>query len=94
MITRAKARGSSAISGISRVQVNGAPRRENVQPATSNFEAASAAERKRKAEEGTNDQVSALTQTIKQLMNAQKEVKESQQILMETAKHWRRRSGL
>jgi hypothetical protein len=54
-----------------------------VQPVAFNFEAASTAERKRKAEESVNDQLLALRQTIIQLMNAQKEMTESQKTLME-----------
>lgn len=51
-----------------------------------NFEAASAAERKRKAESSVDDRLLALTQTIEKLMTAQREMTETQKQMTETQK--------
>jgi len=51
-----------------------------------NFEAASAAERKRKAESSVDDRLLALTQTIKELMAAQREMTETQKQMTESQK--------
>ena len=86
MVTTAKAKGSSKKKAIGHARVDVAARGEAVQSVAFNFKGASAAERKRKAEECVNDQLLALRQTIVQLMNAQKEMTESQKTLMESNK--------
>ena len=53
---------------------------------TFNFEAISAVERKRKAESSVDDRLVALTQTIKELMTAQREMTETQKQMTESQK--------
>jgi DNA polymerase III alpha subunit (gram-positive type) len=48
------------------------------------FEAVSAAKRKRKAGDSVNDKLAAMVETITQLMTVQKQMAESQKVLLES----------
>ena len=83
MVTRAKAKGGGVNKGGGRPRMSMLTTSEAGHPLAFTFEAASAAERKRKAEDSVDERLTTLTQTSKQLMAAQKEMTESQNVLME-----------
>ena len=86
MVTRGKARAGVAKRTTTRVRPSVVEGGEGSQQAAPGFEAASTAARKRKAEDSVNDKLAAMTETISQLVAAQKQTAESQKAFLESNK--------
>lgn len=84
--TRGRARASGATRTVIKVVQSAMKQNESLQQAAASFEAASAAERKRKSEESVNDKLTAMAATIAELVSIQKQLVECQILLLECNK--------